>query len=91
MKLQSPDAAVVAWLDQLEPSQVWLPGVVVFELRYGAAVHPDASQRRKLELELELAAQRKTKGRPVDLPDTLRRHRAGAPGPAGHAQQPPFQ
>jgi predicted nucleic acid-binding protein len=93
--LQSPDAAVVAWLDQLEPSQVWLPSVVLFELRYGAAVHPDASRRRKLELAIQrliaeliqeriapfdgraalqaaqLAAQRKTNGRPVDLRDTL--------------------
>ena len=34
--LQCPDAAVVAWLDQSDPSQIWLPSVVVFELRYGA-------------------------------------------------------
>ncbi len=51
--LQSPDAAVVAWLDQLEPSQVWLPSVVVFELRYGAAVHPDATRGRKLMLAIQ--------------------------------------
>ena len=51
--LQCPDPAVVAWLDRLDPSQVWLPSVVVFELRYGAAVHPDASRRRKLELALK--------------------------------------
>ena len=93
--LQCPDAAVVAWLDQLDASQVWLPSVVVFELRCGAAVHPDASRRRKLELAImrliteliqeriaplderaaqhaaQLAAQRKTQGRPVDLRDTL--------------------
>ena len=61
--LQCPDPAVVAWLDRLDTSQVWLPSVVVFELRYGAAVHPDASRRRKLELALtrliaELATQR---------------------------------
>ena len=93
--LQCPDAAVVAWLDQSDPSQIWLPSVVVFELRYGAAIHPDASRRRKLELAIkrlmaeliqgriaplderaaqqaaQLAAQRKTQGRPVDLRDTL--------------------
>ena len=34
--LQCPDGAVVAWLDQSDPSQIWLPSVVVFELRYGA-------------------------------------------------------
>lgn len=35
--LQRPDPAVVAWLDRIDPRQVWLPSVVVFELRYGAA------------------------------------------------------
>ncbi len=50
--LRRPDPAVVAWLDRTDPRQVWLPSVVVFELRYGAAIHPDASRRRKLELGL---------------------------------------
>ena len=50
--LQRPDPAVVAWLDRIDPRQVWLPSVVVFELRYGAAIHPDASRRQKLELAL---------------------------------------
>lgn len=48
-----PDPTVVAWLDQQDPHQVWLPSVVVFELRYGAALHPDASRRRKLEQNLD--------------------------------------
>jgi len=34
--LQRPDPEVVAWLDRINPRQVWLPSVVVFELRYGA-------------------------------------------------------
>ena len=56
-------AALFADAGQLDPSQLWLPSVVVFELRYGTAVHPDASRRRKLELALkrliaELATQR---------------------------------
>ena len=50
--LQRPDPEVVAWLDRIDPRQVWLPSVVVFELRYGAAIHPDASRRQKLELAL---------------------------------------
>ena len=51
--VQRPDPDVVAWLDQINPRQVWLPSVVVFELRCGAAIHPDASRRRKLELALK--------------------------------------
>jgi toxin FitB len=47
--LQRPEPAVVAWLDQVDHRQVWLPSVVVFELRYGAALHPDATRRRTLE------------------------------------------
>ena len=47
--LRRSDPAVVAWLDRLDPHQVWLPSVVVFELRYGAAVHPDANRRCHLE------------------------------------------
>jgi predicted nucleic acid-binding protein len=50
--LQRPEPAVVAWLDQVDPRQVWLPSVVVFELRYGAALHPDATRRRALGLNL---------------------------------------
>ena len=46
-------AALFADAGQLDPSQLWLPCVVVFELRYGTAVHPDASRRRKLELALK--------------------------------------
>jgi predicted nucleic acid-binding protein len=49
LMLQRPEPAVVAWLDQVDPRQVWLPSVVVFELRYGAALHPDATRRRTLE------------------------------------------
>ena len=32
-----PDPGVVRWLDQQPPDQIWLPSVVVFELRYGLA------------------------------------------------------
>ena len=34
-------------------SGAWLPSVVVFELRYGVSIHPEASRRRKLELALK--------------------------------------
>ncbi len=49
LMLQRPDTHVLHWLDQQDPRQVWLPGVVVFELRYGAAVHPDSRRRDKLD------------------------------------------
>jgi len=65
--LQRPDTAVVAWLDQLDASQVWLPSVVVFELRFGAAVHPDAKRRHKLELAIKRLMAELIKGRIAPL------------------------
>lgn len=50
--LHRPDPAVMAWLDRQDPHQVWLPSLVVFELRYGVAVHPDPNRRRHLERQL---------------------------------------
>ena len=35
-----PDPAVVRWLDQQPADEIWLPSVVVFELRYGLALLP---------------------------------------------------
>lgn len=37
-----PDPAVVRWLDRQPVRTVWLPAVVVFELRRDVASHPDA-------------------------------------------------
>ena len=48
-----PDPAIVAWLDQQAADQIWLPSVVVFELRYGLAILPDGDRRRRLEQGLE--------------------------------------
>ncbi len=48
-----PDPAVVAWLDQQPADQIWLPSVVVFELRYGLAILPDGDRRHRLEQGLE--------------------------------------
>jgi predicted nucleic acid-binding protein len=65
-----PDPAVVAWLNGQEPEQIWLPSVVVFELRYGAAVHPEANRRRALDAQLDHLLQHIIEGRiaPLDAP-----------------------
>ena len=46
---KSPDEAVVSWLDQQSLQDLWLPSVVVFELRYGVASLPVSRRRRTLE------------------------------------------
>ena len=90
-----PDPVVVSWLDQQPADQIWLPSVVVFELRYGLAILPVGAKRARLEEGVDLllgelvqgriapldalaaqkaahlAAQRKSRGTPVDLRDTL--------------------
>lgn len=90
-----PNTDVVRWLDAQAADEIWLPSVVVFELRYGLATLPLGARRSKLERALEqllnhliagriapldgqaahraaqLAGQRKSKGTPVDLRDTL--------------------
>jgi len=49
LMLKQPERHVVQWLDQQDPRQVWLPSVVMFELRFGVAIHPDPRRRSKLE------------------------------------------
>ena len=90
-----PDPAVVSWLDGQGIQEVWLPSVVVVELRYGVATLPAGQRRRALQQGLDqlleqlvqdriapldglaagraadLAADRKARGRQVDLRDTL--------------------
>lgn len=90
-----PDPAVVSWLDDKGIEEVWLPSVVVFELRFGVATLPAGQRRRSLQQGLDqlleqlvqdriapldglaahrvadLAADRKARGRQVDLRDTL--------------------
>ncbi len=90
-----PDSAVVSWLDDQGIQEVWLPSVVVFELRFGVAALPAGQRRRSLQQGLDqlleqlvqdriapldglaahraadLAAERKARGRQVNLRDTL--------------------
>ena len=44
-----PEPAVLQWLNDQSSAEIWLPSVVVFELRYGAAIHPDPGRRRLLQ------------------------------------------
>ena len=44
-----PDRHVVRWLDRQPVSYIWLPSVVVFELRYGLGIMPAGSRRERLE------------------------------------------
>jgi hypothetical protein len=49
-----PDPAVVRWLDRQPARTVWLPVVVVFDLRCLAASDPDAGRRDRLQAGLEV-------------------------------------
>jgi toxin FitB len=45
----TPEPAVVAWLDQQPADTVWTTAVSVFEARFGIALLPDSRRRRRLE------------------------------------------
>jgi predicted nucleic acid-binding protein len=49
----NPDRHVIAWLDQQPIDEVWLPSVVVFELRYGLSSLEPGARRRRLEQALD--------------------------------------
>jgi len=49
-----PDQAVVRWLDRQPARTVWLPVVVVFDLRCGVASEEDAGRRDRLQAGLEV-------------------------------------
>ncbi|MBM5826839.1 MAG: type II toxin-antitoxin system VapC family toxin [Cyanobacteria bacterium M_surface_7_m2_040] len=62
-----PDPGVVRWLDQQSPDQIWLPSVVVFELRYGLDLLPAGGRRRRLEQGLEVLLTELVQGRIAPL------------------------
>ena len=45
----TPDAAVVAWLDEQPSESIWTTSITVFEARLGLALLPRGRRRRALE------------------------------------------
>ena len=71
-----PDPAVVRWLDLQPPEEIWLPSVVVFELRYGLEILPAGSRRRRLEQGLEVLLNELVQGRIAPLDASAAREAA---------------
>ena len=46
---QTPEAAVVAWLDRQPAESVWITSVTLFEARLGLALLPKGRRRQALE------------------------------------------
>ncbi len=70
-----PNPDVVRWLDEQSADEVWLPSVVVFELRYGLATLPLGARRTQLEQGLEQLLSQLVQGRIAPL-DGLAAQRA---------------
>jgi predicted nucleic acid-binding protein len=70
-----PDPVVVRWLDQQPADQIWLPSVVVFELRYRLETLPNGERRRRLEQGLDQLLNELLQGRVAPL-DALAAHQA---------------
>lgn len=64
---RQPDAGVVTWLNAQPPEQIWLPSVVVFELRFGASIHPEQRRQVKLHQQLDQLLEHLIEGRIAPL------------------------
>ena len=66
----APNPGVMEWLNQQDLESLWLPVIVVMELRFGAARLAPGSRRRKLEKGIDETVGRVFKGRikPLDEP-----------------------
>ncbi len=85
---QTPDAKVVAWLDQQPRTSIWTTSVTVFEVRFGLQIMPPGKRRSLLiqafEAVLDKIAHRVA---PFDIAAAQQagdlmasRHRKGRPG-----------
>jgi predicted nucleic acid-binding protein len=63
----SPNAAVIAWLDQQAPDELWITSVTVYELRLGLALLPTGKRRRALEEALVMLLRDDLEHRVVDF------------------------
>jgi toxin FitB len=84
---QTADRQVIAWLDKQARTSIWTTSVTVLEIRYGLQILPPGKRRSTLmdqiveriapfdvvaaQYSAELMARRHSKGRPVDLRDTM--------------------
>ncbi|MFT4035229.1 MAG: type II toxin-antitoxin system VapC family toxin [Patulibacter sp.] len=50
---RSPDARVIAWLDAQDAASLYLPTIVLAEIRYGIAALPEGKRKRDLRRRFE--------------------------------------
>ena len=61
----TPDAAVVAWLDRQPTESLWTTSITVFEIRFGLELLDTGRRRRSLEEAFERALEDDFEGRVV--------------------------
>ena len=72
-----PDAAVITWLDQQDPAQIWITAVMVFEVRFGLVRMAQGRNRAALETAFEGLLREDLAGRVAPL-DRAAAEAAGA-------------
>lgn len=60
---QSPDAKVIAWLDQQPRTSVWTTSITVLEIRYGLQILPAGKRRTLLMAAFERLVEEKIERR----------------------------
>lgn len=70
------DARVTAWLDTLNPADVWTTTITVFEIRFGIEILADGKKRRALERAFESALRDDFEGRVLPFDERAAAHSA---------------
>ncbi len=69
----NPNPGVMEWLNQQDLGSLWLPVIVVMELRFGAALLASGPRRDRLESGIDNIVDRMFKGRIKQLDDSAAR------------------
>jgi len=60
---QTPDGAVIAWMDKQPPTSIWTNSVTILEIRFGLQVMPLGRRRANLLRAFEILLSDKIEGR----------------------------
>ncbi len=64
---QTPEAAVVAWLDGQPAESVWTTSITLFEARFGLALLPKGRRRQSLETAFDRLLEEDLENRVLDF------------------------
>ncbi|GAB5407552.1 MAG: type II toxin-antitoxin system VapC family toxin [Aureliella sp.] len=64
---QSPEPAVVAWLDAQPPESIWTTSITIFEIFFGIETLPTGKRQTAIRSAFEVALQNELEGRVLNF------------------------